>query len=289
LTAIFKKLGKYQEFVYKPVDFDLKNDWLNMRLEQPAAILDFFYHPDASYYYDHHESSIAEQFFGTSAVDNEEMCLNTNFKSTPSILKYKFGLTFDFSAYSALLQWSDVIDNCEYTSPKDLYDSQETYILVNKLICFYQDQNNNEEIIRMIPYILDAPHVYLKEKHTLLEEISQKERQIIQSLHKTMKIEHNLIFVDQSEINFAVQRFIAYYFYPDLDYQIIIYRKNADYMVNFGRNVWKKFQSKNLGEIAQRYGGFGRKDVGGILVKTHSEALALVKQITEDLVRQVQL
>lgn len=241
------------------------------------------HHPDATYYYDHHESSIAEQYFGENAVDNDEMCLNTRYKSTPSILKYKFAFTFDFSAYADLLQWSDVIDNCEYTSPNDLYDSQDTYLLINKLISFYRDRNNNEEIIRIIPYILNAPNEYLTIKKELLAEISQKERLIIDNLHSLMKIEDNISFVDQSEINFVVQRFVSYYYYSDLDYQIIIYRINADYMVNFGRNAWKKFKSKNLGEIAQRYGGFGRKDVGGILVQTHSEAEALVKLITRDL------
>jgi hypothetical protein len=285
LTEILKKLGKFRNFVYKPVDFNLKNNWLNLRLEQPAAILDFFYHPDATYYYDHHESSIAEQFFGQSAVDNEEMCLNITYKSTPSVLKYKFADSFDFSAYADLLRWSDIIDNAEYTSPKDLYDSQETYISMNKLISYYQDRNNHEETIRIIPYILDAPDEYLAIKKELLAEISQKESLIIKSLRQEMKVEANISFVDQSEINFAVQRFVSYYYYPDLDYQIMIYRKNADYMVNFGRNPWKSFHSKNLGEIAQRYGGFGRKDVGGILVKTHSEAANLEKLITKDLLQ----
>jgi hypothetical protein len=96
-------------------------------------------------------------------------------------------------------------------------------------------------------------------------------------------LEHNICFVDQSNTSFAVQRFVSYYFNPDVEYQIMIYRKNSDYMVNFGRNAWKEFRSKNLGEIAAIYGGFGRKDVGGILVKTHSEAISLADIVISEL------
>jgi hypothetical protein len=55
-------------------------------------------------------------------------------------------------------------------------------------------------------------------------------------------------------------------------------------MVYFGRNPWKKFQSRNLGAIAMKYGGFGRQDVGGILVKTHYEAKSLVNLLIKDFI-----
>jgi hypothetical protein len=48
------------------------------------------------------------------------------------------------------------------------------------------------EIIRIIPYILDASDEYLAIKKELLSEISQKECQIIENLHKVMKIEANI-------------------------------------------------------------------------------------------------
>lgn len=283
ITAIFKKLDKYQEFIYKPVDFNIKDEWLDRKLEQPAAILDFFYHPDTTYYYDHHESSITEQFFGREAVDGENICLNIKFKSTPSILKYKFEGIFDFTNYHDLLEWSDIIDSCEYGSPRELYDSNEKYILLNKLISYYQDRNDEEEIIKIIPFMLDSLDEYLTQKNELLEKIMYEEKMVIEDLKEVMQIKHTISFVDQSHTNFAVQRFVSYYYYSDLDYQIIIYRKSSDYMVNFGRNPWKKFQSRNLGQIAMKHGGFGRQDVGGILVKTHQEAKLLVDVLLKDL------
>jgi len=283
LATIFKKRGNFQQFIYKPVDFNIKNEWLSMKLEQPAAILDFFYHPDATYYFDHHESSISEQFFGKETVDDDYICLNTKFKSTPAILKYKFQSLFDFTAYQKILEWSDIIDNSEYPSPKDLYDNSEIYILLNKLISFYQDQNNDDEIIQVIPYILDSPGDYLTLKSEILEKIIQEERAVIQGLKKTIRLDNYISYVDQSNTNFAVQRFVSYYYHSDLEYQIVLYRKDSSFVVNFGRNPWKDFHSKNIGELAARYGGFGRKDVGGIVVQTKNEAELLVNSLIKDL------
>lgn len=281
LTDIFKKLGKYKQFSYIPVDFHLQDEWLNRRLEQPSAVLDFFYHPDAKYCYDHHVSAISEQYFGQ--VDSDNICLNMNFKSTPAILKYKFEHVFDFSSYYDVLKWSDIIDNSEYESPKDLYDSNNKYILLNKLISYYQHNNEDESMTTMIPYLLDHTEQYLALHNDLIEGISQEERAVIQQLRGAMRLEHPVCIVDQSGTSFPVQRFIGYYYYPDLDYQLILYRKNEKYMVNMGRNPWKEFQSRNMGQLASKYGGFGRKDVGGIIANTYEEAHSLVNVLMREL------
>lgn len=283
LCEVFQSCKGYQTFAYHPVDFHLKDEWLDMRLAQPAAVLDFFYHPHASYYYDHHDSPVAERFFGSPQLDEPDRCLLLTMKSTPSILRYKFGDRFDFGPYEELIRWSDIIDNCEYASPRDLYDSDEPYIRLNKLICYYQDRNMNDEIISLVPAMLHDPEKTLRERAGLLARLVDEEREVARRLAERIEVEDAIGFIDQSESGFAVQRFISYCYHPDLDYQVMIYRKNDAYVVNVGRNAWKSFDSRNLGEIATRLGGFGRKDVGGIFVRTHDEALALTGVIRREL------
>ncbi|TYP72371.1 hypothetical protein [Paenibacillus methanolicus] len=286
LSEVFRTCRGFETFAYHPVDFHLKDEWLDMRLAQPAAVLDFFYHPDATYYYDHHDSPIAERFFGAPQLDELDRCLLLAMKSTPSILRYKFGDRFDFGRYAELVRWSDIIDNCEYASPRDLYESEEPYIRLNKLICYFQDRNMDDEIIRLVSSMLREPEEALRERAELVELLIDEEREVARRLAETIEVEGAIGFIDQSESGFAVQRFISYCYYPDLDYQVMIYRKNDAYLVNVGRNAWKSFDSRNLGEIASKLGGFGRKDAGGIFVRTHAEALALAavirRELTED-------
>ena len=43
---------------FQPVDYTLRDSWLSSNLEQPCAIVDFLYHPQAEFWADHHQTSI---------------------------------------------------------------------------------------------------------------------------------------------------------------------------------------------------------------------------------------
>src|ERR1700693_2992637 len=40
-----------------PVNYDRKGQWLNENLDQPAAVVDYLYHPSAAFWADHHQST----------------------------------------------------------------------------------------------------------------------------------------------------------------------------------------------------------------------------------------
>src|SRR3990167_62168 len=42
-----------------PVDYELKKEWPDRTLPKPGAIVDFLYHPDADWWFDHHPTTFA--------------------------------------------------------------------------------------------------------------------------------------------------------------------------------------------------------------------------------------
>lgn len=179
LSNILEKLGRYSRFQYFPVDFDIRDAWLDRSIEKTAAVLDFFYHPEASFFFDHHTTSFLNPSHQLNFVETNEMLLDTSFKSTPSILKHKFNNIFDFSPYKELLRWSDIIDNADYESPRDLYENHNQYILLNKIITYhYKDDKKLVEIIRYI--INDQINTYLKNNSKLIDEIIAQEKNVVE-------------------------------------------------------------------------------------------------------------
>jgi hypothetical protein len=42
-----------------PVNYDVRQTWLEKLLDRPAAVVDFLYHPDVEFWADHHLTSRA--------------------------------------------------------------------------------------------------------------------------------------------------------------------------------------------------------------------------------------
>ena len=44
-----------------PVTYDVRDRWLNTRLEKHAVVVDFLFHPDAEYWADHHKTTFLSE------------------------------------------------------------------------------------------------------------------------------------------------------------------------------------------------------------------------------------
>ncbi|GAA0370905.1 hypothetical protein [Bacillus horti] len=131
LSKILEKSGTYLSYDYFPIDFDVRDEWLSHSLRRPAAVLDFFYHPEVSYFFDHHATSFIDHIHKVNYVETDTIILDTSFKSTPSILKYKFSTVFNFEPFKELIRWSDIIDNiC-------IYDQSDTALPLQRFLPYY--------------------------------------------------------------------------------------------------------------------------------------------------------
>jgi hypothetical protein len=280
LTSILQ--DRYLSFSYHPVDHDLKETWLQQSLDKPAAVLDFFYHPEATYFYDHHTISFIDPDHERQFKETDYKFVNPSFKSTPTILRYIYKDSFDFKPYAEIIKWSDIIDNADYKSPKDVYDSKGDYILLNKLITHYC--KHEDKLVEIIPYIMNNQiKDYLQKHKLMLNRIHNEEKKIIDQYKAKVITENNICIYDQSDTDLPLQRFLPYYYYPDIDYVFSIYMKKLNYALVISYNPWKNNNPINLGEMARDFNGYGRKNVAGVLCKTHKEALSVISTISDKL------
>lgn len=275
------------ETSFHGVDYEIKDDWLNIKLNKPNAVLDFLYHPDALWWFDHHVSAFLVYELKEKYKNGTKQFWDPSYPSCPSLIKEHFSKYLPlfasnfFHFYSQWIKWSDKIDSAKYSSPYEIIELSHPCLQINSTLAI---DNSDQYLIYLIQQIRHkspeevATLDRVQEKYSI---IKSKQNQIVKDFKELIKIEdHRIAYFDQSDLKIPFQRYISYYFYPTVDYTVAIYKKNGNtHSVSVGKNPWKDFQSRNIGKICKRYGGGGRPDVGAINTKDHLDAVNIAKKI----------
>ena len=132
-----KEKINFEDFTFQAVDYNLKKEWISFKLNKPCVVIDFLYHPDSDWWFDHHDSTFQnDSSLMNSYTQSEKKYWNTKFPSCPSLImahlhkyfrKYHIKLK---NEYSELIKWSDVIDGAKYHSPSEVYGFRNKYIIL---------------------------------------------------------------------------------------------------------------------------------------------------------------
>jgi hypothetical protein len=271
-----------EQIRFVSVDYNLKSNWAIYKLENPCAVLDFLYHSEADWWFDHHNSS----FINEASINNpykrsKQKYWNTSFLSCPSLLVSHL-YTYDRKQsmflkkmYKELITWSDIIDGAKYEKPNDLFGFENPYININKTLALDQSKAYHLDIIRAFYHndleILFNTILY----KNLICDVKSKENESINILKKIIKVENRVAYFDQSNHNIPFQRYLAYYLFPEVLFRVAIYKKDEQFSVSVNYNNWAKEKNRiNLGELCRKLGGGGRFDVGAVLANTHEDAVS---------------
>lgn len=296
-AAIFSKflmLEKnlsFEDIEFIPVDYEIKNNWVEKKIISPSAVLDFLYHPSADWWFDHHTTSFLNKAI---LVENykrdKQKHWDTEFLSCPSLLishfyRYYHKYSLELSKrYEELIYWSDIIDGAKYSTPKMLFDYNYQYINLNKTLAIDRTIDYRLKIIKAfyendISQILNSVRFF-----DLLKEIKEKEKKAINIISNIIKIKDKVAYFDQSKYDIPFQRFLPYYLYPDLLYRIGIYKKDDMFSVSVNYNIWQKEKNTiNLGKLCNSFGGGGRFDVGAVIAKNHNIAVSIADSLFRSL------
>lgn len=263
--------------------------WEKYPFQTPFAIVDFRYHPQATWWFDHHATTFLEVQWETDFKESSQHYFNPH---SPSC----FGMTLNFLkktyAYqsSLVLQelepWADKIDGAQYASAAEAIEVHSWVQELALLLRYYDKINPNDrgsfqrEVIESVAS--GDIRALLNNYRRAVDQLKEQLRQSLSSYQKMATMKGKVSFVDKTNIEIMNTDFISYYLFPEIPYTVSIDKNDHGYHVHAGHNPWTKSHKElNLGELMKKYGGGGHLAVGGAEAAGLAEALKISKEIVE--------
>lgn len=236
------------------------------------AIVDFKYSPSPriTWWFDHHESAFlspqdAEHY---RKGDKSRKFYDPDYKSCTKFLAHvaseKFG--FNPQPVSELIQWADIIDGAQFSSPKMAVEMAEPAL---KLTMVIESTNDDAFPSKLIPLLVEEPLAKVIEEPfvaVLIPPLMERHRKSIDILKQRSECKQRTIYFDITDYDLeGYNKFIPYYLHPESVYSVGLSSSNFRVKVAVGSNPWaEKDNMVNLARICERYGGGGHARVGAI-------------------------
>ncbi|MCX7589868.1 MAG: hypothetical protein N2Z85_02940 [Patescibacteria group bacterium] len=278
----FLKKNKCKILNFIPINYDLKNKWETFNFKKNPIIVDFYFHPQAIFWFDHHPTTFIKKSWQKKFKNNFYQNFNPKYKSCCSLIINHLQKKWNYKPsknIKNLGKWLDIIDGANYKSAKQTIFLKEPALQIETFI----DNNKNKNIdwlIKKIPYHSLKQISTLPKIKKIIEKEKKQRKKILEFYYKNLKIFNNKIsFIDKTKIKGSL-RYAPFYFAPYIIYNIILRKKNK-YILSLGVNPWKRNKNKiHVGKFLRKnFGGGGHKTVGGAEFKTKKEALEAVKKI----------
>ncbi|MDO8495216.1 MAG: hypothetical protein Q7S32_01655 [bacterium] len=271
---------------YQP---DFASIWSAYPFQHPSAIVDFRYHPDGDWWFDHHLTSFLKPEWQTSFNADGQHYFDPNYPSC-------FGMTLNFlkKTYqykpSATLQelevWADKIDGARYVSAKEAIEIDSWPQELALLLMHYDkiDPDGQEAFqLKVIDSVADESILQLLINHReMIDKLKERLRRAVELYKQAVKVGGKVAFLNKIDLEIFNADFIGYYLFPDVPYTVSIDKVEGGYHLHAGRNPWAKYNAQlNIGEMMKKYGGGGHLAVGGAEVVDLDQALKRIEEIVD--------
>lgn len=298
-AAIFLKFlesrgDKIAHFV--PVNFDLQDQWIKNNFlsthklfsgsKNKSIVVDFLYHPEADFWFDHHISTFRKKIWQKKFKKSRFHNWNPKYKSCAHQVLDGLRKNFDFKPPKHLIKlvrWLDIIDAALYKSPKEVIDSKKPAFMLDRFIEY--SGGRKKPLLWLIRGLAEKPFEELaKDRRVtkIMKKFEKDKRKAFEFYKKNKKFcGRNIVFIDFSKTTLKRIRFLPYYLYRDILYELIIKKTGDLYSVSFSASPWKKKLNKvHLGSFfKEHYNGGGHYGIGVTTVSSYKKAVWVANDV----------
>jgi hypothetical protein len=236
------------------------------------AIVDFRYSqsPRLTWWFDHHASAFQrpgdEEHFraDTSGRKFHDPTRKSCTLYMADVARERFG--FDPAPLADLLYWAELIDGAQFESPAMAVELKEPALQIMTVLETTRDAGTVESVIRdmqtrTLAEIAQRPNI----AHPFRELFARHQRHL-EFVQRKARFADGIVFFDVAEENLdGLNKFIAYYLYPEARYTVWVGRNAQRAKVSIGSNPWRPDERRHdLSKLAERYGGGGHPVVAAI-------------------------
>lgn len=284
LLVFFEERGDTIEN-YVPVDhgIEIKKKWPKLKFKNPAIIVDFYYHPKAVFWFDHHETTFIKPEWRKKYRQDKSHCLDPRYPSCCHLVLNCLTRQFNFKPpahLKELAKWLDIIDAAKYASAAQTIAIQEPALQIDAFIDWQRGGKSLSWLIRLLaekPLATVAADPWIKNTVSI---IKNRREGLLKAYRKSTHVRGTVAFTDTSKIRGEFLRFVPYYLYPRAHYGLTFKKTGNIFGISLSRNPWMRFKSIHLGEFLQkRYGGGGHPSAAGARFATRRKAEKAVREI----------
>jgi len=251
----------------------------------PAIVVDFPYHPQTAFWFDHHLRPFRKSEWEKKFTPDRAHRYDDSYRSACHLAYDSLREGFGWKPPAhlrELVTWLDVIDFADYKSARQTIDMKEPAIQTNVFI-----ENTNDDAamtVATIKFLAEKPideFVMIPRVKKRLDILRRNMQKSIEFHKKNIKIMGRVMVIDLGgDETEDLAYFAPYLLYPKMLYTIRFHgfpkRQNL-FHINVAVNPWLRSQNKkHIGAFLQKHGGGGHKNVGGVEIKARPATLAVV-------------
>jgi hypothetical protein len=284
---MLQRLKKEELIGMELVDYDVGRSWPMVPLDSGACVVDFLYHPDAVYWWDHHETS----FFDAKLQRHYEkrrsatMLWDPNMPSCAGLIANCASQLGERPPSHLLdtVHWADKLDSASYDSAEEAVQNKsaarqialsfrvDSSLEYHRLLIRSMQNLRLDEIVKSPPF---------RERSV---EALQRYSKGLELMHENSRLEQDIVLYDLTLGSEIVDRMMPFFLFPEANYSLGIWRNPDQTKVTCNASPWRKPSGPNLGRVFAQYGGGGHRDVGSVILprKSDTSAEKLLREIAD--------
>lgn len=260
----------YERVDLYPVNYHLNDTWAASRLESPAAVADFLYHPDAEIWFDHHATTFLSASFEEDYRRRRDPLVAFD-RHSPScallIWNARLSLIGD---HEAKVLAADLIDSARYESPQQAVFGDAPAFRINASMAVGETDDYTRFLVRhlltsSLESTADLPEVRARYEHYReLRDLGMREFVPTPDLFDRdgyVLTEDGILLFAVDGLEGMVSRYAPFTVAPEARYSLGVITKGDHAKITAMRNPWIEFPSVPLGEIFRPFGGGGHQRV----------------------------
>ncbi|OGN03871.1 MAG: hypothetical protein A2831_03075 [Candidatus Yanofskybacteria bacterium RIFCSPHIGHO2_01_FULL_44_17] len=276
---------------YNPIDYypGLIERWAKFKFKKPFILVDFRYHPQAAWWFDHHSTSFISEKWRKEFVNSKTKYFDPRHKSVCGMVVAHLERTFQYRPpkhITYLAKWADIADSASYKSAKQFIEKKEPAL---KLILFLDSLNSensasHKQKVASIKLLSDVPIIEIIKMPQISAEVARllaKSRNTLKKFKKLSNVYGKVLFSNIIGSDISGTNLLGYFFYPKIFYSVRTSYEGGHYHIGVGKNIWRRSDKVNIGKIMTKYGGGGHDGVGGAENKSQKEIMKIAQEIIE--------
>lgn len=254
------------------VNYDRLGGWLQTRLAPNSVVVDFLYHPDATFWADHHGTTFITEESRRDFEIHKRGRLLLYDRDSPSCAmmlwnKLRSGLS-DEARYGEMAVWADKIDSANYASVDEAIYGSHPALEISLSLAVAGEQEYFELLLHSMRTMTLANVASLAPVRSRVTDAKQRVENGLQSVRDGIHMEPGEIAVFEAKQtqHGMVSRYSPYVFFPNARYSVAMVSSANGAKITAMRNPWRDFESVELGSIFENYGGGGHRRVASAVV-----------------------